>query len=220
MGSWTGVNTRGAAQAIIIKTETDMATGPVGAIKKAGSEAGAGDPRRDTWRTPRRGGIIPSASRAPPTRAAGRDVGRPDPTRPGGTSATASAGRAELTRSPARLFPPANAYLPAFPPSLVAFRALVCVCMCRRGRESTTRHRASRAKPGASAQLVRFPSPVEKLFTLSAVSASAGNVLRMYAARPPRILFSLSPSLLQFVYLSCICRVYRVCISSSRNTSR
>jgi hypothetical protein len=132
MGSWTGVNTRGAAQAIIIKTETDMATGPVGAIKKAGSEAGAGDPRRDTWRTPRRGGIIPSASRAPPTRAAGRDVGRPDPTRPGGTSATASAGRAELTRSPARLFPPANAYLPAFPPSLppLSRSARWCVFAC------------------------------------------------------------------------------------------
>jgi hypothetical protein len=53
--------------------------------------------------------------------------------------------------------------------------------MCRRGRESTTRHRASRAKPGASAQLVRFPSPVENFFTPLPRSASAGHVFRIYA---------------------------------------
>jgi hypothetical protein len=99
------------------------------------------------------GGIIPSAPRGappnqpPPRRAQRRGKTQPpaDPTRPGGT---ASAGRAELTHSLAR--PPGQRL-----PSLVAFRALVRVCMCRRGRESTTRHRASRAECPASA--IPFP---------------------------------------------------------------
>jgi hypothetical protein len=121
-----------------------MATGRVRAIKK---KAGAGDRHMEN------GGIIPSAPRGappnqpPPRRAQRRGKTQPpaDPTRPGGT---ASAGRAELTHSLAR--PPGQRL-----PSLVAFRALVRVCMCRRGRESTTRHRASRAECPASA--IPFP---------------------------------------------------------------
>jgi hypothetical protein len=143
------------------------------------------------------GGIIPSAPRgAPPNQPPPRrDVGRPNhrPTQPDPAAPPRPAELSSLTRSPARR---ANSY----PPLSRSARWCVFACAGAAGnrRLGTGRH-------VQSAQLVRFPSPVENFFTPLPRSASAGHVFRIYAP----ILFHGSFSLCN-LYTVRLSGIYRI----------